>query len=238
MTEEIQLGEITALVIRKGIKNVHLSVYPPNGRVRISAPIRMSLATLRIYAISKLGWIKQQQKKIQNQARQSAREYLDQESHYIWGNRFLLKVVEHDAAPSVELKARKVILRVRAGNNLIKRQGIFEQWQRDQLKQAVTPLLNKWQKILSVNVNGFYIQTMKTKWGSCTPKAKTLRVNAELIKKPPICLEYIVVHELLHLIEPTHNKRFVELLNRHMPKWQFHKDELNRLPVKHESWKY
>ena len=235
---QIELGEIAVDVVKKDIKNLHLSVYPPAGKVRISAPLRMNLDTIRVFAISKLGWIKQQQKKLQEQERETPREYLDRESHYVWGKRYLLKVVESDEAPAVELKHSAMHLRVRPGTSEEKKQAVIEEWYRAQLKQAVPSLIAKWEPLMGVNVARFFVQRMKTKWGSCNPNAKSIRLNTELAKKPPECLEYVVVHEMVHLLEPTHNSRFITLMDSFIPQWQFHRDALNRLPVKHEAWMY
>ena len=238
MVTQIELGDITVDVIFKDIKNVHLSVHPPNGRVRISAPSHMSTDTVRIFAISKLDWIRQQQKKLQLQERETPREYLDRESHYLWGKRYLLDVVEENARPEVELKHGKMILRVRPGTDESKRQAIVEEWYRAQLKQAVTPLITKWEPLMGVKVERLFVQRMKTKWGSCNPKSGNIRLNTDLAKKPHECLEYILVHEMVHLLEPTHNARFVSLMDRFMPKWQFYRKVLNHLPVRHEHWDY
>ncbi|OGA55501.1 MAG: metal-dependent hydrolase [Betaproteobacteria bacterium RIFCSPLOWO2_12_FULL_62_58] len=238
MHTQVHLGDIAVDVVRKEIKNVHLSVYPPTGRVRISAPLRMSLDTIRVFAISKLNWIKQQQKKLREQERETPREYLDRESHYVWGKRYLLKVTENDEPPQVELKHSKMLLRVRPGTGEEKMQSIIEAWYREQLKQAVPPLIAKWEPIMRVKVARFFVQRMKTKWGSCSPVTSCIRLNTELAKKPRECLEYIVVHEMVHLLEPTHNRRFVALMEQFMPKWPFYREVLNRLPVHHERWRY
>jgi hypothetical protein len=238
MVTQIELGEIVLDVIKKDIKNIHLSVYPPAGKVRISAPLRMKTDTIRVYAISKLQWIKQQQRKLRAQERETPREYLDRESHYVWGKRYLLKVIEHDAAPMVELKHTKMTMRVRAGADEETKQAVLDDWYRKQLKAAVSPLIAKWAPLMGVKVTRFFVQRMKTKWGSCNAGAGSIRLNTELAKKPRECLEYIVVHELAHLLEPTHNQRFVALMNQFMPKWRFYKDELNQLPVRHEAWNY
>jgi predicted metal-dependent hydrolase len=238
MVTKIELGEIAIEVVKKDIKNIHLSVYPPAGRVRISAPLRMDLDSIRLFAISKLGWIKQQQQKLREQERESPREYLDRESHYVWGRRYLLQVVESDGAPAVELKHRKMHLRVRPGTGDEKKQAIIEEWYREQLKQAVPSLVAKWEPLLGVKVERFFVQRMKTRWGSCNPGKGSIRLNTDLAKKPSECLEYIVVHEMAHLLENTHNDRFVALMNRFMPKWQFYRTELNRLPVRHDKWVY
>ncbi len=238
MVTKIELGEIAVEVVKKDIKNIHLSVYPPAGRVRISAPLRMNLDTIRVFAISKLGWIKQQQQKLREQERETPREYLDRESHYYRGKRYLLKVVEHDRAAFVELKHDTMILHVRPGADDGKKQSVVDEWYRQQLKDAIRPLIAKWERPLGVTVEQFTVRKMKTKWGSCSPTSNTIRLNLELAKKPPACLEYIVVHEMVHLLEPTHNSRFIAFMDQFMPQWRFHREELNRLPVRHEKWGY
>jgi len=238
MIDRIELGDIAVDVIKKDIKNIHLSVYPPAGKVRISAPLRMDLDTIRVFAISKLGWIKRQQKKLLEQERETSREYIDRESHYVWGKRFLLKIEEKDAAPEVELKHNKMILRIRPVIGHETKQVILEAWYRENLKAAVPALIAKWEPLMGVKVERFFVQRMKTKWGSCSPGARSIRLNTDLARKPPECLEYIVVHEMVHLLEPTHNSRFLSLMDQFMPKWRFYKDELNKLPVRHEHWAY
>jgi hypothetical protein len=237
MAEQFKLGDISVEVFLKDIKNVHLSVYPPTGSVRISAPTRMSLDTIRVFAISKLGWIKQQQKKLQDQERETPREYLDRESHYVWGKRYLLSVIEADGRPSVELKHSRMVLRIRLGADAIQKQEVLEGWYRKELKTAIPPLIAKWEPLMRVNVKRFYVQRMRTKWGSCSHAQGTIRLNTDLAKKPRECLEYIVVHEMVHLLEPTHNSRFVALMDQLMPKWQYYRQVLNRLPVRHEDWR-
>lgn len=238
MVTKIELGGIVVDVVKKDIKNVHLSVHPPTGKVRISAPLRMETDTIRVFAISKLGWIKQQQQKLGTQERETPREYLDRESHYVWGKRYLLKIVEKAAAPGVELKHNTLLLRVRSGSSVEKKQAVLDGWYREQLKEAIPQLVAKWEPLIGVKVERFFVQRMKTKWGSCNAGSRCIRLNSELAKKPPECLEYIVVHEMVHLLEPTHNRVFVALMDQFMPKWQFYRDNLNRLPVRHESWGY
>jgi hypothetical protein len=236
MVAKIELGEIAVDVVKKDIKNVHLSVYPPEGKVRISAPLRMDLDTIRVFAISKLGWIKQQQKKVTGQERESPREYLNRESHYVWGKRYLLKIIEKDAAPEVELKHNQMVLQVRPATGEEKKQAVLDEWYRAQLKQAVPSLIAKWEPLMGVKVERFFVQRMKTKWGSCSPGSTSIRLNTDLARKPRECLEYVVVHEMAHLLEPTHNARFVALMDLFMPRWQADRDMLNRLPLRHESW--
>jgi len=238
MLSQLKLGDIVVDVVLKNIKNVHLSVYPPTGRVRISAPGRMNIDIIRVFAISKLDWIKQQQKKLREQQRETPREYVDRESHYVWGKRYLLAIRESDEPSSIELKHSRMLLRVRPGTVERSREALFEGWYREQIKAAVPPLLARWQPLMGVKVERFFVQRMKTRWGSCNHKARTIRLNTELAKKPAECLEYLVVHELIHLLEPTHNARFVALMDRFMSKWQFYREVLNRLPVRREKWSY
>ncbi len=235
---KIQLGNIAVEVVQKSIKNIHLSVYPPQGKVRIAAPLRMDLGTIRVFAASKIGWIKRQQHKLQNQARESPRECIDRESHYLWGKRYLLKVVEQDTPPSVQLQHSAMVLYVRPGADNDKKQSVLNEWYRQQMKDEIHLLLGKWTPHMGVEVPSFIVRKMKTKWGSCTPASKSMLINLELAKKPAECLEYIVVHELTHLLESTHNSRFIALMSQFMPKWRLHRDELNRLPVRHEDWDY
>jgi predicted metal-dependent hydrolase len=238
MVAQIKLGDIVVDVVQKDIKNIHLSVYPPTGKVRISAPLRMDIDTIRVFAITKLGWIKSQQKKLLEQERETPREYLDRESHYLWGKRYLLNVVEKDAAPEVELKHNKMLFQIRPATTDERKQDILEAWYREKLKEVVPALIAKWEPLMGVKVEKFFVQKMKTKWGSCSPGSRSIRLNTDLAKKPPECLEYIVVHEMIHLLEPTHNAHFISLMDQFMPKWRFYKDELNKLPVRHENWAY
>lgn len=238
MVAQIKLGDIDVDVVLKDIKNIHLSVYPPTGRVRISAPLRMDLDTIRVFAITKLGWIKNQQKKLRGQERETEREYLDRESHYVWGKRYLLKVVEKDVAPAVELKHNKMILLIRPSTSHERKQAILDGWYREKLKDVASTLIAKWEPLMEVEVERFFVRRMKTKWGSCRPESKSIRLNTDLAKKPPELLEYIIVHEMVHLLERKHNDRFTTLMDRFMPLWRNHRDELNRAPLGHEEWGY
>lgn len=234
----LDLGELHAQVIRKAIKHVHLSVYPPDGLVRISAPEGMTLETIRLYAITKLVWIKSQQSKILAQERETPREYLDRESHYVWGKRYLLKIVPASSTPTIEVKHSVLELHARPGSTESKHAELLEAWYRDQIKAAVPALLQKWQPLIGVQAGRLHVQRMKTKWGGCNPVTGLIRLNTDLAKKPPECLEYILVHELTHLLEPTHNARFQSLMDGFIPHWRQVKAELNRLPVRHEDWDY
>jgi len=236
--QQINIGGISIDVEFKDIKNVHLSVYPPTGRVRIAAPTRMNLDTIRLYAIAKLDWIKKQQKKLQEQQRETPREYLDRESHYVWGRRYLLKVNEEDTTPIVELKHNQMVLTVRPGAVREKKEDVVATWYRDQLRLAMSPLIAKWELLIGVKSSRIFVQRMKTKWGSCNPRSHSIRLNSELAKKSPECLEYVIVHELVHLLEPTHNNRFVSLMDGFMPQWRQFRDELNRMPLSHVEWEY
>ena len=238
MATQLDLGDVTVAVSFKDIKNVHLSVFPPTGNVRISAPSHMTLDTVRVFAISKLDWIRQQQKKLQGQERETPREYLDRESHYVWGKRYLLHVSEADNAPSLEVERGRLLLTVRAGTGVGRRQAILERWYRDQLRKALPPLIGRWEPLMSVKVGRFFVQSMKTKWGSCNHTTGNIRLNTELAKKPRESLEYVVVHEMVHLVEPTHNAHFVRLMDKFMPGWRVRRDQLNQLPVSHAEWAY
>jgi predicted metal-dependent hydrolase len=213
-------------------------VHPPTGRVRIAAPTRMKLDTIRVYAISKLGWIRDQQAKLQKQDRETRREYIDRESHYLWGKRYLLQVREAERPPSVDLRHRRIVLQVRKGANEKRRRAIMEAWYRDQLRREALPLISDWQGRLGVKVERLLVQRMRTKWGSCNTRVGRIRLNTELAKKPRECLEYVIVHELLHLLERTHNARFVAMMDRHLPHWRQLRQQLNTEPLAHEEWTY
>lgn len=226
----IELNDIIIDVTHKKIKNIHLSVYP-NGQVKLSAPLHMNQETLRSFLISKLDWIKQKQRKFQNQQRETPRDCINSESHYVWGRRYLLKVIEHDASPKIVLTHSEMRLYIRAESSQDYIQTIIDEWLRQELKKALPPLLEKWQPIMGVQVKKFFIQKMKTRWGSCNYTQGNVRFNSELAKKPPECLECVVVHELAHLLEPSHNARFHSLMSQFMPNWKLIKAELNRLPI-------
>ena len=236
--QQIELGNIKIDVELKNIKNIHLSVYPPNGKVKISAPERMDLDTIRVFTISKLKWIKKQQEAFRNQERETPREYLTKESHYFKGKRYLLKVIEHNAKPKVILKHSEIELYIRPNATIEKRKQILDEWYRAELKKIVPKMIEKWEKKIGVKSNEFGIKKMKTKWGTCNTKAKRIWLNLEIAKKPFECLEYIIVHELLHLLERRHNDKFVKYMNEFMPKWRFYREELNRLPFSHVDWNY
>lgn len=236
--QQLELGNIIIDVELKDIKNIHLSVYPPNGAVKIAAPDRMDLDTIRVFAINKLKWIKKQQGIFRSQAREAPREYLSKESHYFKGKRYLLEVIERPHPPKVVLNHSTIKLYIRPNSSIEKRKETLENWYREKLKEMLPPLTSKWENTVGVKANSFGIRKMRTKWGSCKTDTKRIWLNLELVKKPVECLEYIIVHELVHLLERSHNEVFVNYMNQFMPKWRFYRDELNKLPFSHVEWSY
>lgn len=236
MQSIIQLGDIAIAVTRKDIKNVHLTVHPPDGRVTLSVPRATRLDVARAYAISKLFWIREQQRKLQSQARETPRQFVTRESHYLWGRRYLMAIVYQDAKPSVVLGNKRITLNVRPGSSTEKRAKVMHEWHKALLHKAVPPLIRKWERRLGVQVSAYFLQRMKTKWGSCNPARGNIRLNTELVKKPKDLLEYVVVHEMAHLIEPNHSARFTAILDEHYPHWREARAELNELPLAAEVW--
>jgi len=236
MTETLTLGDIDIAVTRKAVKNVHLSVHPPDGRVTLVAPRDTRPEVARAYAISKLSWIRNQQEKLKNQAREAPRQFVERESHYLWGRRYLLSVEEREARPGVKLDHKRINLTIRPGSGSEKRAEVMHAWHRRLVHEAVPPLIKIWERKLGVSVAGYFLQRMKTKWGSCNPEARTIRLNTELVKKPKDLLEYIIVHEMAHFIEPTHSNRFIAILDERYPTWRDAQAELNELPLAAEDW--
>jgi predicted metal-dependent hydrolase len=236
MAEQISLGDISITLTRKQVKHVHLSVHPPNGRVTMVVPTGTRLAAARAYAISKLRWIKGQRLRLLSQPRETAREFVSRESHFLWGRRYLLTVREAEERPSVVAKNRNLILTVRPGASKAKRSEVMHQWHKQLLHEVVGPLLAKWQAKLGVRASAYFVQRMKTKWGACNHRDRNIRLNTELVKKPKDLLEYVIVHELVHLIEPKHSDRFMALMDRHYPHWREARAELNALPLSAEAW--
>jgi predicted metal-dependent hydrolase len=229
--ESIQLGNINIEVILKDIKNVHLSVYPPNGRVRIAAPLHLDMDTIRIYSISKLTWIKKQQAKLKKQKREAPRLFINRESHYFKGKRYMLKIVSTAGKHQVVLKARSIEMHIHPDTTTENRQKLMDDFYRIHLKTITATLIKKWESILKVEVKAFGIKRMSTKWGTCNEKAGRIWLNLELAKKPEDYLEYVVVHEMVHLKERKHNERFIAYLDKHLPNWRHLKEELNKLGV-------
>lgn len=237
--EQLTIGNINIDVVRKNIKNIHLAVYPPSGRVRIAAPAATQEDVIRLYAISKLSWIKRQQKNFEGQARVSPREYKQRESHYYQGRRYLLKIIDSDYPQKVVLKNKKYLeLHIKPGTAQRKCHELLTEWYRVQLKEQIPTLIDKWEKILKVQVSSWQVRQMQTKWGSCNIEKKSILLNLELAKKPLHCLEYVIVHEMMHLHERHHNERFQSLMERYLPQWKAYREELNRLPVSHGEWIY
>lgn len=236
MQEIIQLGDISITVTRKAIKHVHLSVHPPEGHVTLAVPLETRLEVARAYAITKLGWIRAQQAKLLSQARETPRQFIERESHYLWGRRHLLTLAERDAKPAITLDHKRITLTVRPGTDPAKRAAIFHHWHKSLLHQVVPALISQWEPKLNVTVAAYFLQRMKTKWGGCNPRARHIRLNTELVKKPKHLLEYVIVHEMAHLLEPTHNDRFAAILDQHYPTWREARAELNELPLAAEDW--
>ena len=227
MTTQLELGGLVIEVIRKDIKNIHLSVLPPQGAVRIAAPQRMRLEAIRLFVIAKLPWIRERQRNLQAQEREIPRDYVERESHYLWGRRYLLRIVESNETPLIQVRHRSIVMQVRPGTTLDRRAKFLHGWYRDQIRNAVPELLKKWQPLLRVKANRVFVQRMKTKWGSANPVRRTIRLNSELAKKPQDCLEYVVLNELSHFLVPKHDKRFLALLDGHMPNWRHIRHQLN-----------
>ena len=236
MTETIELGDVVVALTRKDVKHVHLTVHPPTGRVTLVAPSGTRLEVARAYAISKLSWIRNQRTQLAAQAREAPRQFVERESHQVWGRRYLLSIVEVDDKPVVKLAHRRMSLQVRPGSSAEKRAEVMHGWHKALLHAVVPGLIRKWEGKLRVRVAGYFLQRMKTKWGSCNHDKRHIRLNTELVKKPKDLLEYVVVHEMAHLIEPSHNERFLALLDGHWPHWRESRAELNALPLGCESW--
>ena len=226
--DKITIGNIDIDLIRKNIKNIHLSVYPPDGRVRLAVPERMNDEAVRLFAVSKLAWITKQRKKFSEQDRQTAREFVSGESHYYFGTRYLLNVVETTGKQHIELRGNKYIdLYVRPESTVEKREKIMYDWYRQSLKKVIPAYIKKWEEIMRVTVNDWGVKLMKTKWGTCNVKDKRIWINLELAKKNPRCLEYIIVHEMVHLLERHHNEKYKAYMDKFLPNWKSIKDELN-----------
>lgn len=235
----ITVSNIRVEIVRKDIKNLHLGVYPPAGRVRVAAPLVISDDAVRLAVIDKLAWIRRQQAKFAEQPRQSEREMVSGESHYFQGRRYRLRVHEQEGAPYVAVRGiASLDLFVRPGSATAQREAVLLRWYRDQLRAQAGPLIEKWQGILKVQAADWGIRRMKTKWGSCNTTSRRIWLNLELAKKPAQCVEYIVVHELVHLLERHHNDRFMALMDQYLPQWGQYRTMLNKSPLAQESWEY
>lgn len=235
----IDVRGVSAEIVRKDIKNLHVGVYPPNGRVRVAVPLRLDDDAVRLALISRLGWIRRQQAGFENQDRQSQREFVTGESHYFNGRRYRLDVIEHHGLPAVRLR-NKTTMELRIGLDADRgtREAVVHRWYRRWLRNQIPTLLETWEPNVGATVNDVRIKKMKTRWGSCNAELGRIWLNLELAKKPSTCLAYILVHEMVHFLERDHNDRFRELMDRMMPQWRLHRDELNRAPLAHEDWQY
>jgi len=227
----MEVGNLTIEVVKKDIKNMHLRVYPPDGRVRVTSPRRLDDDTIRQFILTKLGWIEKARAKICARPRQTPRQYISGETHYYKGDRYLLNTIYHAAAPKVVMSDRTLNLYVRHGSILEQREQVLISWYRQQLKTEIPKLIAKWEQVIGVKTNDWGVKKMKTRWGTCNTQAKRIWLNLELIKQPSHCLEYVVVHELVHLLERNHGDRFQAYLSEFMPGWRVYEDELNRLPI-------
>lgn len=235
----LEVGSVSIEIVKKRIKNIHLAVYPPNGRVRLASPMDVEDEAIRLFAISKLAWIKKQQRKFAEQHREPPRKYVNRESHFFLGRRYLLRVHEGDWRPRVDIKTKTYIdLYVREGSTPAERERVMTNWYRKALKEIAQPLIEKWEEKMNVKVDSWGVKQMTTKWGTCHIESKRIWLNLELAKKPERCLEYIIAHELVHLFERKHNDRFFTLMTKFMPQWKTYRNELNQLPVSHVEWEY
>jgi hypothetical protein len=235
----ISVAGLAVDVVRKDIKNLHMGVYPPNGRIRVAAPLRMDDEAVRLAVSTKLAWIKRQQNRFRNQERQPPRQYIYRESHYYFGHRYLLNVIEQDGPARVAIRNKTILdLYLPKGTDTEKREQIVQAWYRKELKTAIPSMIEKWESVVGVHVSSWGVKKMKTKWGSYSNEANRIWLNLELAKKPVQCLEYIIVHEMIHLIERHHNDHFRELMDEFMPQWQSYREELNRAPLGHATWIY
>ena len=235
-TGRIEVSGISVEVVRKAIKNLHIGVYPPEGRVRVAAPSRMTLDAIRLAVVERLSWIRKHQAKFAGQARQSPREYVTGESHFFLGKRYRLNIQIHDGRPRVELRHGSIEMHVSPDSSIEYREALLYHWYRKQMKEQLPELLEKWQQCIGVRIDEYGIKRMKTKWGTCNIRARRIWLNLELIKKPVQCLEYIIVHELVHLLERLHNDRFKGFMDQYLPLWRQYKDELNKAPLGDCEW--
>ncbi len=238
-THQLIISGLTVDVVRKDIRNLHLGVYPPGGRVRVAVPLAVNDEAVRLAVIGKLGWIKRQQTKFEFQPRQSRREMVNGESHYFLGRRYRLRVFEGEGPSKVVLRNKSHLdIFVGPDTSAGQREGGLLRWYRQQLRLLIPPLLAKWEPLIGVQVAAWGIKRMKTRWGTCNVETRRIWLNLELAKKPVQCLEYIVVHEMAHLLERHHNDRFANLMDEYLPQWRLYRNELNAAPLANETWSY
>ena len=236
---QIEVNGLVVNVVRKNIKNLHLAVYPPDGRVRVAVPLRVDDEAVRLAVLTKFSWIRKQQEKFNQQERQTPREYVSGESHYFQGARYRLNVIQHDGSNMVVVRNKRFIdLYVRPESSVDQRRRVMAAWYRQYLKDIIPGVIAKWELLMGVSVKEWGVKQMKTKWGTCNINAGRIWINLELAKKSPRCLEYVIVHEMVHLLERLHNDRFKALMSQYLPQWQMIREELNREPLAHEEWEY
>jgi predicted metal-dependent hydrolase len=233
----ITVGGLRIDVVRKPIKNLHMGVYPPNGRVRVAAPVTVSDDAVRLAVVSRMGWIKRQRAKFEAQDRQSERTYVSGESHFFLGHSYRLNVIAHKGAPRLSFRNNATLdFHVRENSETAERQKAFQRWYRRELREIASPLIERWAQVVQVPIPQWGIKRMKTKWGSCNIEGRRIWLNLELIKKPHHCLEYVIAHEMVHFLERHHNDRFVALMDNLLPRWTYIREELNVAPLGHETW--
>lgn len=227
--KRLYLDDVAIDLVYKKIKHIRLSVHPPDGRVRLAAPYRMDPELVKAFAVSKLPWIKKHRKRLQDQANQTACAYSEGESHDFFGKKYILKIRENSRAGDVSLDASTIELHVRKNTSVTGRQRIIMEWYREELKKVVPGLIAKWETVIGVSAAGFGIKSMKTRWGSCNRRTRMIWLNLELARRPAIYLEYVIVHELVHLLEGHHNVRFKKFMDEFMPEWRRYRGEMNRV---------
>jgi predicted metal-dependent hydrolase len=230
----VVLAGLEIELVRKEIKNLHLAVYPPDGRIRLAAPIKTDISTLEVYIASKIPWIRKQQRAIDRQPRQSNRLFEERESHFYQGRRYLLRIAEQAQGkkPEVRIFRKKFLeLRVQQPDSFEMKRNVVESFYRAELRKTLEELIPIWEARMEVTTAKWRIKSMKTKWGSCNPDTGNLLFNLELAKQPIECVEYVVAHELAHLLERTHNGIFQALLNQHLPNWRILRERLAETPI-------
>jgi len=234
----LKIGGIEAVVLYKAVKNLHLNVLPPAGKVRVTVPLKMKDDAVRTFLATRISWIKEQQLKFKDQTREMPREYISGETHYFFGNKYRLEVVYSNEKSGISFKGKsKIILTTKPNSSILKREKIMLNWYRAELRKFLDKSFVKWEQKIGVKAKKWDIRKMKTRWGSCNNKTKQIWLNLELVKKPENCINYVIVHELIHIIEDKHSDKFLSLLKKYFPKWKSTKEELNRFILSHEEWK-
>src|SRR5664280_2571222 len=232
----LTVGGIDVDIVYKEIKNLHIGVYPPMGRVRVAAPERLDDDQVRLAVVHRLPWIKRQREQLQAAQRQTIREMVTGESHYVWGSRLRLKVIEKSGRSRIEIDGNRLLFYVPQGTTAGRRRELLDRWYRDQLRQDIPAVIEKWERKLRVTVPKWSIRRMKTKWGSCNQESGHIWFNVELAKKHPDSMEYLVVHEMTHLLVRGHGELFVKMMDENMSDWRARRDQLNQAPLGHEQW--